>query len=266
MRRLQEQQVRPVPNKYLVSWEKLVTSKKWQEIQKKIMIMACVLLALVVVFIANRFSDGMERKRERAEILTEFSEALKDGEWLLTLGRMDAYISDGDPLKFGSDPEFLSIYNEAKKQAKDHYVNLVQTTSGEERAKAIEILIRIDPSEIELEKELREYRTKMNEIRLQAEQMQASETAESNRKKNRENLIKAGFSAWDGSHIELKRTIKESMNDPKSFEHVETTYADLGSHLVVLTRFRGKNAFGGVVLNSVKAKADLHGRIIEIID
>jgi hypothetical protein len=55
------------------------------------------------------------------------------------------------------------------------------------------------------------------------------------------------------------------MNDPKSYEHVETRYADKGDHLIVKTTFRGKNAFGGVVPNWVIAKTDLDGNVLEVI-
>jgi hypothetical protein len=73
------------------------------------------------------------------------------------------------------------------------------------------------------------------------------------------------FSAWDGSHRNLTALIKESMNDPRSFEHDRTTYRDAGDHLVVQTRFRGKNAFGGTVLNQVTARVDLDGNVLEIM-
>lgn len=86
-------------------------------------------------------------------------------------------------------------------------------------------------------------------------------TAEEIRKERLEN----GFSVWDGSHRGLTAIIKKSMNDPKSYEHVKTTYNDNGDHLIVRTTFRGKNAFGGVVLNSITAKTDLDGRVIEVI-
>ena len=78
--------------------------------------------------------------------------------------------------------------------------------------------------------------------------------------------IEKQFSAWDGSHLELTRAIKESMNDPKSYEHVETRYSDMGDYVVVSTTFRGKNAFGGTVVNIVNAKVSLDGKIIDILD
>lgn len=56
------------------------------------------------------------------------------------------------------------------------------------------------------------------------------------------------------------------MNDPDSYEHDETVYWDRGDHLVVRTTYRGKNAFGGVVRNFVKAKVSLDGDILQILD
>lgn len=56
------------------------------------------------------------------------------------------------------------------------------------------------------------------------------------------------------------------MNDPDSYDHVETSYWDMEDYIVVLTTFRGRNAFGGVVKNSVKAKVSLDGEDIEILE
>ncbi len=55
------------------------------------------------------------------------------------------------------------------------------------------------------------------------------------------------------------------MNDPDSYEHVETRYGDKGTYLIVTTTFRGKNAFGGVARNTVTAKVDLEGNVLEIV-
>ena len=81
----------------------------------------------------------------------------------------------------------------------------------------------------------------------------------------RNERIEKQFSLWDGSHKNLTTLIKESMNDPDSYKHVETVYWDKGDYLIVRTKFRGKNAFGGVVTNYVTAKIDLDGNIMEII-
>lgn len=82
----------------------------------------------------------------------------------------------------------------------------------------------------------------------------------------REKEISKHFSAWDGSHVQLTRAIKKSMNDPDSYEHVETVYWDMKDHLVVKTTFRGTNSFGAKVLNYVKAKVDLNGNVTEVME
>lgn len=82
----------------------------------------------------------------------------------------------------------------------------------------------------------------------------------------RKEKIEILFSAWDGSHRGLTDVIKKSMNDPSSYKHDETVYWDKGDYLLVKMSFRGKNAFGGVVMNWVKAKVDLNGNVIEIIE
>lgn len=85
-------------------------------------------------------------------------------------------------------------------------------------------------------------------------------------KTERQIQLEKQFSAWDGSHIELTKIIKKAMNDPDSYEHVETVYWDMKDHVVVRTTYSGKNAFGGRVKNWVKAKSDNNGNIIEIIE
>jgi len=78
--------------------------------------------------------------------------------------------------------------------------------------------------------------------------------------------VKSQFSIWDGSHTELIELLKENLNDAKSFEHVKTTYSDSGKGLVVRMRYRAKNAFGGMVMQSITAKADYANNRIQIID
>jgi hypothetical protein len=80
----------------------------------------------------------------------------------------------------------------------------------------------------------------------------------------RQEQIKAGFSSWDGSHRQLEELIKKNMNDPDSYKHDATEYTDKGGYLIVSTRFRGKNAFGAMMLNTVKAKCGLDGNVIQI--
>ncbi|OGS20965.1 MAG: hypothetical protein A2252_04545 [Elusimicrobia bacterium RIFOXYA2_FULL_39_19] len=81
----------------------------------------------------------------------------------------------------------------------------------------------------------------------------------------RKEQIKNCFSVWDGSCPGLTDYIKKTMNDPDSYKHVKTVYEDKGDYLLVKTTFRGKNAFGGIVVNWVMAKVALNGNVIAVI-
>lgn len=58
----------------------------------------------------------------------------------------------------------------------------------------------------------------------------------------------------DGQNYQVVQAVKKSMNDPDSFEHIETKHVDNGSGDVAITMmFRGKNAFGGKIVNRAVA-------------
>ncbi|HGM5293835.1 TPA: hypothetical protein ACKP0P_000367 [Serratia marcescens] len=81
--------------------------------------------------------------------------------------------------------------------------------------------------------------------------------------------FQGNFSGWDGSYRPLEKLIKKSMNDDTSYKHVETTsHLVLGedSHAVVKTKFKGTNAYGGVVTQTVTARVDIKtGNVAEIV-
>ena len=80
----------------------------------------------------------------------------------------------------------------------------------------------------------------------------------------RKEKIQEAFSGYDGSHLNLTRYVKKQMNDPGSFQHVSTQYADMGTYIYLEMSFRGKNALGNLVLQTVKAKAKIDGELIEV--
>lgn len=72
------------------------------------------------------------------------------------------------------------------------------------------------------------------------------------------------FSSWDGSHPAVVRQVKDAMDDPSSFEHVETKYWDQGAEMQVRMKFRGKNAYGAVVTQTAAATVDQAGNIANL--
>ncbi|MCT8345445.1 MULTISPECIES: hypothetical protein [Photorhabdus] len=77
------------------------------------------------------------------------------------------------------------------------------------------------------------------------------------------------FSGWDGSYRPLEKIIKENMHDESTYKHVETTYRlilDKNPHAVIETTFKGSNAYGGIVKQTISANVDIKtGQIINII-
>ena len=58
----------------------------------------------------------------------------------------------------------------------------------------------------------------------------------------------------DGQNYQVVQAVKKSMNNPDSFEHIETRHVDQGSGDVAVTMtFRGQNGFGATVVNKAVA-------------
>lgn len=77
------------------------------------------------------------------------------------------------------------------------------------------------------------------------------------RKERIENL----FSKWDGSQPAVVEWIKGNLNDPNSFEHLETRFIDKKDSIGVITEFTAKNAFGGRVRSTCVAQIDTLGNL-----
>lgn len=78
----------------------------------------------------------------------------------------------------------------------------------------------------------------------------AARQAEEAKKREEEQLYAQNcLSPWDGSHRAFEALVKASLNDPDSYEHVETmTWPRRGDgrNEIVMT-FRAKNGFGGTI-------------------
>lgn len=78
--------------------------------------------------------------------------------------------------------------------------------------------------------------------------------------------VESLFSFWDGSHYQLKKLVKNNLNNPDSFKHRWTKYRMEDGDLIIRMTYSGTNAFGGVVTNSVLVRGDIEGNIVEILE
>jgi hypothetical protein len=56
------------------------------------------------------------------------------------------------------------------------------------------------------------------------------------------------------------------MNDPESYEHVETSFSDKREYAVVIMKYRVRNAFGGKVIGALKAKVSWDCKMLSVIE
>ncbi|WP_123631191.1 hypothetical protein [Salinisphaera orenii] len=195
----------------------------------------------------------------RAQIIASVEKAITHEEYQAALSQSSKYLVAGD-----------KKLEQLNAQAKNERAAIQK---AEKTEKLLAELKSIPVEEYNKNKNLYQQLLKMhpnNDLYKEKVAFYSKKIEEEKRKKiaaeKRKKRIESQFSAWDGSHRNLERVIQNSMNDPDSYDHVETVYWDQGDYLIVRTTFRGKNAFGGVVKNSVKAKVSLDGQILQILD
>lgn len=197
--------------------------------------------------------------KNKEKILAQANMALSDKNYQAVMSQTSKYLIAGDEqLKKINNIAKTAIAEKQKSEKTESLLAKLKTvpvSEFEQNKSLYQQLSNMHPDNEKYKEKLTHYSAKIEE------EKQARIAAEARKKR-----IEQQFSAWDGSHNNLERLIKKAMNDPDSYEHDETVYWDMGDHLVVKTTYRGKNAFGGVVRNFVKAKISLDGEILQILD
>jgi hypothetical protein len=78
--------------------------------------------------------------------------------------------------------------------------------------------------------------------------------------------VDANFSIYDGSSVKLVIEVKNQLNDPSSFQHIETRHNEdkaLGVVLVAM-KFRAKNTYGGLSIKYANAVMTTSGEVISV--
>ena len=75
--------------------------------------------------------------------------------------------------------------------------------------------------------------------------------------------IQKHFSPWGGSNKAMVTAAKDMINDPNSFEHIETRYFDADSVINVSMTFTATNPFGARVKIMTFGRIDNEGKLLE---
>lgn len=246
-------------------------------------------VSVFVLFMGFGFFAGQAQERREQELAAQKAEERGEKAAQLRQERIDHFNANRDQIiasveKAITDEDYQAAISQSNKYlvAGNKKLEKLNAQAKNERAaiqkaeiteKLLAELKSIPVEEYKKNKSLYQQLLSMhpnNDLYKDKVEFYSNKIKEDKRKKiaaeKRKESIDSQFSAWDGSHRNLERVIQKSMNDPDSYDHVETVYWDRGDHLIVRTTFRGKNAFGGVVKNSVKAKVSLDGKVLQILD
>lgn len=246
-------------------------------------------VSVLVLFMAFGFFAGQAQERREQELAAQKAEERDEKAAQLRQERIDHFKANRDQIiasveKAITDEDYQAAIAQSNKYlvADNKKLEKLNTQAKNERAaiqkaekteKLLAELKTIPVEEYKKNKSLYQQLLNMhpnNELYKDKVEFYSNKIKEDKRKKiaaeKRKESIDSQFSAWNGSHRNLERVIQKSMNDPDSYDHVETVYWDRGDHLIVRTTFRGKNAFGGIVKNSVKAKVSLDGQVLQILE
>lgn len=171
----------------------------------------------------------------KSKVTSEIRKRIDEGDYAEALKISQPYLDS-------NDKQLLALKNEAQEKQLREKVAKIPANEWEKNRDGYAQLIKLNPKEAL-------YRKKHNFYQAKIE---------------RQDRIQSQFSILDGSHHALEKYIKSRMNDPTSYKHVKTIYSDQGKSLYVLTRYRGKNAFGGLITEELWAEVSLDGKILDV--
>lgn len=213
---------------------------------------------LAVEKIIQKKKDNIEYfTKNKSTIIEQLNALLIDNDFKGVVDGASKYLAT-------NDPDLQAVHNKAKEQVL--FSDLINAKLEKNNLKKLQSIYQqlsfVNPTSTYYKENAEYYAEQAKAEEAETQVAAAKQQIAENRNKE----LKPQFNSWDGSHRGLERHIKTIMNDPASYEHDETSYIDRGEYLIIITQFRGKNAFGGVVRNTIKAKVDLSGNVLEIIE
>lgn len=130
-----------------------------------------------------------------------------------------------------NDTELNSVHNKAKERILLDQINntTIDPSNFNLLRSTYQQLSAINPNSKDYKKNA-DYYAKQAKI---VEDKRIKEVLKQQLAEQHKKQIEAQFSAWDGSHRGLEKVVKDAMNDPDSYDHVETRYVDKGDYLIV---------------------------------
>lgn len=206
----------------------------------------------------QRIADARQQRREaftqnKPAILEQVQTLINEGKAGEALGQARQYIAAGV-----SDPDLQRLAEAANIAVMKAEIADEKSLTPARRVEILEALIKAEPNRAA------QYTQRLKTAQSELAAMRAAE-AKAAARREFEASAKAQFSGWDGSHRGVEQAIKARMNNPKSYEHVETRFVlEDNNEISVVTQFRGTNAFGGIVTNVALARVNAAGQVLAL--
>lgn len=74
------------------------------------------------------------------------------------------------------------------------------------------------------------------------------------------------INGWTGGCKAIEKYLRDNLDDPDSYENIETKFWDMNGYEVVVTKYRSRNQYGAKSISTIKAKVSYNCKLIEIIE
>lgn len=232
-----------------------------------------ILVLGVIIFIIGIIEDKVKNHKtkeyftqNREQIIQSLKLSMLDKDYESVLSESEKYVSLLD------DEKLTKIYAEASKMLKYNLakkilakLKTIPTKEYENNRKLYQALADLYPKNIKYKNKVDFYELKqesqLKKRKKQLKKRKKEEALAKARKEKERNFYKYRKDRIDGLIANVQSYLKKNMRDPDSFEVIKRDYRvyDNKNHVKIIIVYRGRNGFGGMVVNRYEQKMTLDG-------
>ena len=186
----------------------------------------------------------------RTQVLANVDKALQEG------NAQEAFVLASKFFSVTKDPDLARRYNNANILLMKKDLERVKELPFDRKVQIYAELSAQEPGNAEYASK----HTELQEVVAIKLKMEAAQV----RRSQLGATVDSQFSNFDGSHRKVEAAVKSRLNNPSSYEHVNTQYTVNPDAITVQSTYRAKNGFGAVVTSSATAEVDAAGNVLSL--
>ena len=198
----------------------------------------------------TRAEREAEWSANRTQVLANVDKALQEG------NAKEAFVLASKFFSVTKDPDLARRYNNANILLMKKELERVKELPFDRRVQIYSELSVQEPGNAEYASRHAELQEVVAiKLKMEAAQVRRSQLGTN---------VDGQFSNFDGSHRKVEAAVKSRLNNPSSYEHVNTQYTVNPDAITVHSTYRAKNGFGAVVTSSAIAEVDAAGNVLSL--